>query len=226
MEALAKEGRDAFKLAETKRRAEREIAPLMQEVESALRERETGDIIIDRNRADLFSGGKYNAPNFDGNDNDQMMSALIQDSDELLLESQALCAQSEQIGSGTLNTMGMQRDQLHSAGEHLRGARSTLEQAKHLLQDLNNKALRNKRFLYCIITVLITANILVIVAIIKKIDSSESNRIWAWVWEIGTTRRIHPDIRRTTLPILCQREMFLITHTLALRQHSLCTISQ
>jgi len=168
MEALAKEGRDAFKLAETKRRAEREIAPLMQEVESALRERETGDIIIDRNRADLFSGGKYNAPNFDGNDNDQMMSALIQDSDELLLESQALCAQSEQIGSGTLNTMGMQRDQLHSAGEHLRGARSTLEQAKHLLQNLNNKALRNKRFLYCIITVLITANILVIVAIIKK----------------------------------------------------------
>lgn len=167
METLAKEGRDAFKIAETKRRAEREIVPLMQEVESALRERETGEVMMDRNRAELFSGGAYNAPNLDGND-DEQMKALIQDSDNLLMESQALCAQSEQIGSGTLNTMGMQREQLHSASEHLRGARSTVEQARYLLQDMNRKAFRNKIFLYCIIAVLIIANILVIVAIIKK----------------------------------------------------------
>merc|ERR1711935_97682 len=97
-----------------------------------------------------------------------MMESLIQDSDDLLLESQALCAESEQIGSGTLNTMGMQRDQLHSASDHLRGARSTVEQARFLLQDMNRKALRNKRFLYCVIAALIVANVLVIIAVIKK----------------------------------------------------------
>jgi len=168
METLAEESGETFRIAESKRRSEREIAPLMQEVENALRERETGDFTIDRNRTELFSGGAYNAPNLDEGGEGGMMTALIRDSDDLLMESQALCAQSEQIGSGTLNTMGMQREQLHSAGDHLRGARSTVEQARFLLQDMNRKALRNKRFLYCVIAALIIANILVIVAVIKK----------------------------------------------------------
>jgi len=168
METLAKESGEAFRIAESKKRSEQEIAPLEQEVEFALRERETGEVTINRNRSELFSGSSYNAPNFEGDDNGQMMDALIQDSDDLLAESQALCAQSEEIGSGTLNTMGMQREQLHSAGEHLRGARSTVDQARSLLHDLNRKALRNKRFLYCVIATLIVANILVIIAKIKK----------------------------------------------------------
>jgi len=179
METLALErGDNNFQIAESKQRAEREVAPLLQEVANALRERESGEVVVfdDRNgsnRTDLFSGagggGGYNAPNLDGNDDGGgMMESLIQDSDDLLLESQALCAESEQIGSGTLNTMGMQREQLHSASDHLRGARSTVEQASFLLQDMHRKNVRNKRFLYCIIAALILANFLVIIAIIKK----------------------------------------------------------
>lgn len=168
MEGLAKESGDNFQAAQAKRLAEHDIAPLVREVENAMRERESGGLIIDSNRTELFAGSSYKAPNLDGDDDGQMMDSLIQDSDDLLLESQALCAQSEQIGSGTLNTMGMQREQLHSANEHIRGARSTVEQARGLLQDLNRKALRNKRFLYGVIVILIIANICVMITIIKK----------------------------------------------------------
>jgi len=168
MEKLAKEGGDNFQAAEAKRLADHEIAPLIQEVECALRERESGVVMIERNRTELFAGSSYKAPNLDGNDEGQMMEALIQDSDDLLLESQALCAQSEQIGLSTLNSMGMQREQLHSAHENISGARSTVEQARGLLKNLNHKALRNKRFLYFVIAILIIANICVIIAIIKK----------------------------------------------------------
>lgn len=167
MENLAKESGDNFRLAQAKRLAEHEITPLSEEVECALRERESGEI-VDRNRTELFAGSSYTAPNLDGNDEGQMMDALIRDSDDLLLESQALCAQSEQTGSSTLNSMGMQREQLHSANQHIRGARSTVERARGVLQDLNRKALRNKRFLYGVIAILIIANICVMIAIIKK----------------------------------------------------------
>lgn len=174
METLAKESGEAFRIAESKKRLEQEIAPLEQEVDFALRERETGEVTINRNRSELFSGSSYNAPNFEGDDKGQMMDALIQDSDDLLAESQALCAQSEEIGSGTLNTMGMQREQLHSAGEHLRGARSTVDQARSLLQDLNRKALRNKRFLYCVIATEVAEAQNKLASIVNKLKAEQN----------------------------------------------------
>lgn len=170
METLVEEGgADAFKIADSKRRTEREIMPLMQEVESALREKETGEIALDRNKADLFRGGVgYEAPDLQQENGQSEMATLIQNSESLLLESQALCVETEHLGSETLNTMGMQGEQLLSAREQLRGANSYVDDARHLLRNMNRKALRNKRFLYLIIAVLVVANVLAFIAVIHK----------------------------------------------------------
>lgn len=175
METIAGEENNTFQLQECRMRVEREVTPLMNEVQGALREKDGGGggMDVEQRRNELFaggsnSGGGYASPNLDGGETGDMMQSLIRDSDDLLSESRALCAESEEIGSGTLGTMGMQREQLTNASDYLRGARGTVDQARGLLQDMNRKALRNKRFLYCVIAVLILANLLVLIAVIKK----------------------------------------------------------
>merc|ERR1740139_1321250 len=50
METLAGERGDTnFQIAESNQRSEREIAPLRQEVETALRERESGEVVFEPN---------------------------------------------------------------------------------------------------------------------------------------------------------------------------------
>lgn len=189
---------NGFRLAEAQRREEREIVPLVQEVERALRERERLDSGMmmsfdvggnsssnqeQKNRAELFSGrgsGGYRPPSIENNnpndygeedsnhDHDVEMNSLIQESQNLLLESQTYAAESEQIGSNTLHRMGMQREQLFSTNETLRGAMNYVEQAGVIVKDMSRKSYRNKRFLYGVIVVLVLANVAVLVAIVKK----------------------------------------------------------
>ena len=85
-----------------------------------------------------------------------------------MLESQALCADSEQVGASTLQTLGQQREQLYMASSHLERARSSADQAKHILRQMSNRALRNKLFLYGVIAALIIANGTVLYRIAKK----------------------------------------------------------
>jgi len=103
----------------------------------------------------------------DGNDDDDM-EMLIRNSEDLLLESQALCNESEQTGSETIHLMGRQREQLTNASNHLVGAQAYFSQAKSSLDTMTRKALRNKRFLQGIIVILAIANIVVFIAILKK----------------------------------------------------------
>jgi len=118
------------------------------------------------------SGGGYRAPSLGGNSSNNNsnsdMEMLIQNSESMLRESQALCFNSEQVGADTLFSMNRQREQLHGASDHLAGAREKVEQARVLLGSMSRKALRNKMFLYGIIGLLIVANFFVLVAIIKK----------------------------------------------------------
>lgn len=60
----------------------------------------------------------------------------IQNSEHLLRESQALCANSEQIGLVTLETMGRQREQLERSGYLLEEAMGNTEQARRILKDM------------------------------------------------------------------------------------------
>jgi predicted RNase H-like nuclease (RuvC/YqgF family) len=181
MEDIAEESGDAFQISEAKFRVDREVNPLLDEVERALREKKSGVESMEQipntassNRELLFSGSGYRAPtmnangNFNDDNNEEEMEMLIRNSEDLLLESQALCSASEQTGSETLFTMGRQREQLTNGMAHIAGANAIVEQAKGLLRSMHHKALRNKRTLHMIIAVLIVANITVIIAIVKK----------------------------------------------------------
>ena len=66
----------------------------------------------------------------------QHQEQSIQNSEHLLRESQALCANSEQIGLVTLETMGRQREQLERSGYLLEGAMENTEQARRILKDM------------------------------------------------------------------------------------------
>mmetsp|Transcript_17779 Transcript_17779/g.33055 ORF Transcript_17779/g.33055 Transcript_17779/m.33055 type:complete len:173 (-) Transcript_17779:359-877(-) len=172
MQGLAEVEDDTARIAEASRRVERDIQPLEAEVERALAEkRDGGQGGGDTARDELFSGASsgghgYEAPMLDGEDNDT--ERLIRDSESLLMESQALCAESEQMGASTLQTMGMQREQLINASSDLEGTRNATEQARRVLRDMRSRTVRNKIFLYSVIVVLILANGAVLYRLIKK----------------------------------------------------------
>lgn len=172
MEHIAEEGGDAFQISESKFRIQRDVMPLMNEVDRALREKEgrgdgNDDLESDEQRRMLFSGSAgYRAPSM--NDGDDM-EMLIQNSNNLLQDSHALCNESEQMGAETLYSMNRQRDQLNNASSHLAGARAHVDRARVMLGSMTRKAVRNKLFLKGIIGILILANSLVLFAIIKRL---------------------------------------------------------
>ncbi len=135
MEDIAESGGDAFQISESKFRVERDVTPLMNEVDRALREKDSrsgGDLMDTERREMLFSGG-YRAPSLGNDNNEDDMEMLIQNSEDLLRESQALCHNTEQVGADTLFSMNRQREQLHNASDHLAGARAQVDQARVLL---------------------------------------------------------------------------------------------
>jgi len=138
MEQLAEESGDPFKINVSKRRVSEDIAPLLAEVGRATQERENGDYVHQQNqRSELFSG--YRAPTLngdsgEGNGDTDDMEMLIRNSDDLLRESQALCAETEETGAETLGLMGRQREQLQNASNHLSGAQAYITEAKDILQ--------------------------------------------------------------------------------------------
>ena len=156
MVSLAEAEGDTLRIADANVRVERDITPLLEEVHRSMKEKDGSvNVNIERSRKELF-GGAYQAPTLgsntensnDGNDGVEMglgvgggagggdAEMLIQESEKLLLNSQSLCAESEQIGSETLNTMGMQREQLYRTHDRLRGANEYIEQAGLILRDM------------------------------------------------------------------------------------------
>lgn len=185
MVSLADAEGDTLRIADANVRVERDITPLLEEVHRSMKEKDGVNVNIERSRKELF-GGSYQAPrleatNSEDNNNDDTgvemglggggggtTDMLIQESEKLLLNSQSLCAESEQIGSETINTMGMQREQLYRTHDRLRGANEYIEQAGIILRDMRRKVFRNKLFLYSVIALLIVANVIVILTIIVR----------------------------------------------------------
>jgi len=185
MVSLAEAEGDTLRIADANVRVERDITPLLEEVHRSMKEKDGVNVNIERSRKELF-GGAYQAPRLestsseDNNDDTGVelglgsgggggnTEMLIQESEKLLLNSQSLCAESEQIGSETINTMGMQREQLYRTHDRLRGANEYIEQAGIILRDMHRKVFRNKLFLYSVIALLIVANVIVILSIIVR----------------------------------------------------------
>mmetsp|Transcript_24409 Transcript_24409/g.39707 ORF Transcript_24409/g.39707 Transcript_24409/m.39707 type:complete len:298 (+) Transcript_24409:108-1001(+) len=117
-------------------------------------------------------GGDFNDDYDDGNDlehggegSSSLTTPLtatterrMRDSQHLLRETQALCAESEQLGASTLETMGRQREQMERGGGLLESALEDTAQARAIMKEMTRRALKNKIVLYCIIALLVLAN--------------------------------------------------------------------
>lgn len=157
MQGLAEVEGNALRLTEAKNFLQRDITPLTREVQRALHEMGGGRAAGQRD--ELFSG--YQAPDIEIGDDNQMDS-LIQSSEDLLRESQAILSETEYIGTSTIHHMGRQREQLEQANRHVDAVRAVAVQAKNILSSMSRRAWKNKVFLYALITVLAAANLYVL----------------------------------------------------------------
>jgi len=182
MQGLAEVEGDPFKAEEAKRKLEREIGPL----ESEIRGRTYGGRGKNKGITSVFGNGStqsngntdylfgnrshYAPPSLGHNDIEYgdfstpltEMEQRMQDSEHLLRETQALCAESEQIGSSTLETMGRQREQIERSSNLIQQSLENTEQARRIMKEMARRAFRNKLFLYCVIVLLLIANAMTI----------------------------------------------------------------
>ena len=190
MRGLAEIEGDPFKATEAKRKLERDIGPLEEEIRGRRKTSSggggggSGRILGGFKRANNAnntnnSRGKNNAMSSDekylfGNNNrttssyapptiggemNQMdisdlemgdnaneydslttplttMDQSILNSEHLLRETQALCAESEMIGNSTLETMGRQREQIERSGNLIQESLQNTEQARAIMKQM------------------------------------------------------------------------------------------
>ena len=164
MQGLAEIEGDPFKAEEAKRKLERDIDPLELEMKS--RKRSGISAVFKRGSNSNNRGGQssdenylfnnrvsYAPPSINGGGNSSVVSDLemgddmttpmltsteqsISVSEQLLRETQALCAESEQIGAGTLETMGRQREQIERSGGFILQSIENTEQAKQIMKHM------------------------------------------------------------------------------------------
>ncbi|KAL7516398.1 hypothetical protein ACHAWX_001420 [Stephanocyclus meneghinianus] len=176
MTGLAEIEGDPFKSEDAKRKLERDIGPLEEEIRSrkvGARKKSNsvwGATSSPSDQSYLFGiRNSYAPPSMGGDDDveygDMSLTAplteverRIRDSEHLLRESQALCAESEQIGASTIEVMGRQREQLEKSSGFIQQSLENTEQARLILKEMAYRALKNKIFLYCVIALLLIAN--------------------------------------------------------------------
>jgi len=147
-----------LKIQESKRKLEQDIPSLTKEISYQKEKLQKNQLFLPNNGG---VNSKYSAPNYStGGETDLETQDLLMGSEDMLRESQSLCAESEQIGWNTLNQMGRQREQLEVTHEYVRNTRDMTTQAKLLLKEMRLRALKSKVFLYCVIGVLIFFNYL------------------------------------------------------------------
>mmetsp|Transcript_20749 Transcript_20749/g.29582 ORF Transcript_20749/g.29582 Transcript_20749/m.29582 type:complete len:226 (+) Transcript_20749:94-771(+) len=159
MQGLSEIENDVVKLQATKQLFAREVTPLANEV----RRVKDKAIILQKQQNSLFQGKKtqeYVPPVIieGGGDEGDETQALLLASRDMLFESQALCVESEGIGQNVIRTMSSQRQQLEMSSARLQGTISNMDQARQVLKQIGQKALRNKIFLYVVIILLLFAN--------------------------------------------------------------------
>jgi vesicle transport through interaction with t-SNAREs 1 len=158
MQGLAEVQGDALRVQESQQRLERDVTPLQKEIQRALQQLERNHLF-----ASQQSQGPYYPPTAGGD-----MESLIQSSDELLRDSQAVLAETEQIGISTIQQMGYQREQLLGANQNAATVWEVAGTAGNILRSMSRRALNNKISLYILIGILIVANLYVLRLMYKK----------------------------------------------------------
>mmetsp|Transcript_30113 Transcript_30113/g.82734 ORF Transcript_30113/g.82734 Transcript_30113/m.82734 type:complete len:223 (-) Transcript_30113:1037-1705(-) len=167
MQAMAEIEGNAHGIDESKKLLQRDIAPLAKEISRQLNKSKPQTTA---EREELF----YNAPNIEssihatntGSSDD--MESLIQNSDDMLRESRSILAETEEIGTRTLQQMGRQREQMENANQNLSAIQTVAIQAKNVLGSMAFRAWKSKVTLYCMIAALMAANGYVLYLIHKK----------------------------------------------------------
>ncbi|KAL7578736.1 hypothetical protein ACA910_015969 [Epithemia clementina (nom. ined.)] len=162
MAAMAEIEGNAMRMAEAQSLLERDIGPLGKEIQRQLGATSTVQQQQQhhhQHRQELF----YQAPDIEsgnrGDHNDGMLDSLIQSSDDLLRDSQAILAETEEIGTRTLHQMGRQREQIENSNQHLTALQAATHKAKSILSSMVYRAWRSKMALYVMIVVLTGANL-------------------------------------------------------------------
>jgi hypothetical protein len=166
MQAMAEVEGNAMRVREAQMLISRDIGPLAAEVQRALNAMQQEELFYHGPMASGMDSSNNN--NYSGNGTSSDMESLIRNSEELLRESQTICADTEHIGNQTLFQLGRQREQLQNANRSLDGVLAATRQAKNILRSMSNRACRTRFGLYCSIAVLTAANIFVIYCIIRK----------------------------------------------------------
>jgi len=145
-----------YSMEDWKRKMDQEIGALRNEVDRSLRAKQDPHIIplsfpsTSNNSSSLFSSkiGGYRPPTLNaslspedyeyGGSNIHQLETerLIQSSEAMLLESKALCVQSEEIGNESIQALMRQREQLQSTSDYVNITRVHLMQARILLKHL------------------------------------------------------------------------------------------
>jgi len=180
MQGLAEIEGDPFKATEAKRKLERDIGPLEDEIKSrksssksslssvfkrngggGQQQQQYTPVSTSVNENYLFGNNtrrtnNYAPPSMMGGGDNSVISDLedgfgsnndlitpltaseqmIHDSQHLLLQTQMLCAESEQIGASTLETMGRQREQIERSGGLILQSIENTEQARAIMKQM------------------------------------------------------------------------------------------
>lgn len=91
-----------------------------------------------------------------------------QETTSLLIDSVQLSRQSEELGIQTMRTMQFQRERLTETHSQLYDTKDVMTSAKQSIREIENKAFRQKLWLWVIIFVLFCANVSIIVVLIRN----------------------------------------------------------
>jgi len=209
MQGMAEIEGDPFKLEDAKRKLEREVGPLEEEIRGRKGHHiagggasgvsaggwgrfkksngggggQRGNSINDPTAEHYLFGNRksYAPPRLNREYDDDVENGegtltaplteteeRMRNSEHLLRETQALCAESEQIGAATLETMGRQREQIERSSGFLQESLQNTEQARQIMKEMAYRAFKNKIFLYCVIALLVIANGAVIIHLWRR----------------------------------------------------------
>lgn len=180
MQAIAEIENDSMRITESKYLLRRDIGPLSKEIQrilqqSSVNNQTTGTSSTTNNRNTWFppttnhktyhaptasSSGHFNVES--GNNDDTMLDALIQSSDELLRESQSILFETEGIGNQTIRQLVQQREQLINTQGTMHSLQSVMASSKQIITSMSRRACRNRLVLHVLIGALIALNLFVL----------------------------------------------------------------
>mmetsp|Transcript_20070 Transcript_20070/g.26295 ORF Transcript_20070/g.26295 Transcript_20070/m.26295 type:complete len:251 (+) Transcript_20070:44-796(+) len=168
---------------QAKNRLERELVPLEQEINRTSTTVGAGGGQLSSSPSSPPNNMFYQPPQEDSNywssnSNGGLgdtTEQLIQSSEDLLRESQALCVDSELVGNSTLEQMTRQREQLQISMGNANDTRGMVMEARRIMTNMGRKALKNKLFLYFVIFILIVMNVMAFLHVLRQKFGSSSN---------------------------------------------------